>query len=135
MPLVVPNAAEIDILTLILTQNLTLRLYGNNITPGPTDTAATYTEIAGGGYANKPLTFAGWTFTAGAPSFGLYAQQGWVYTGVINAPGTVYGYFVTRDVDGKLVWAERFPAAVLPFVPIAGSITRITPRFTGNSVF
>lgn len=135
MSLIVPNAAELDILTYILTPTLTLRLYGNNITPGPTDTAATYTEIAGGGYAAKSLTFANWTLTGGSPSVALYAQQAWTFSGAINAPGTIYGYYVTRNSDGKLMWAERFPVSVVPFVPVAGSLARITPRFTGSSVY
>jgi len=135
MPLVVPNVAETDILTYVFTSAMTLRLYGNNINPGPTDTAATYTEIAGGGYANLPLILANWVLTAGAPSYGLYPQQTWLFTGAISAPSTIYGYYVTRNSDGKLMWAERFPVSVCPFTPIAGSQVRITPKFTGSSVY
>lgn len=135
MGLVVPDAAEIRALTYILTPSLTLRIFGNNATPSATSVAASFTEIAGGGYANKPLTFANWTLTAGTPSVALYAQQTWLFTGAINAPGTIYGYFVTRDADGLLMWAERFGAAAVPFTPVLNSIVQVTPRFTGGSVF
>jgi hypothetical protein len=135
MSLVVPDAVEVIILQLLLNTPLTLRLFGNNATPGPASTAASFNEIAGGGYANKPLTFAGWSFTPNAPSFGLYAKQSWTFTGVINAPGTLYGYYVTRNSDGILLWAERFAPGVVPFTPILNSLVEVTPKFTGSSVF
>lgn len=135
MPLVVPDAAEVRALQLILTLPLTLRIFGNNATPGPLSTAASFTEISGGGYVNVPLVLAGWSFTPNAPSYALYAKQSWTFTGAIDVPGTIYGYFVTRDSDGLLMWAERFPVAAVPFTPIVGSLVEVTPRFTGSSVY
>jgi hypothetical protein len=85
---------------------MTLRIYGNNKTPAGGDIAANYTEIAGGGYVNKPITFANWTIVSGSPSLASYAAQTWVFTGVIDTPGTIYGYYITRNTDGKLLLAE-----------------------------
>jgi hypothetical protein len=134
MPLVVPDALEVEVLTTLLTPALTMKLYSNNYTPVGGSAAANFTEVAGGGYANKPLTFANWVITSG--SLALYnAMQEWVFTGVTNAPGTIYGYYITRNSDGKLMWAERFPAANVPFTPIAGSIIRVLPRLTAESAF
>ncbi len=134
MTLIVPNTREIAVLTEFLTPALTMRLYGNNATPSGTSVAADFTEIVGGGYANKPITFANWGINGGSPTVALYnAVQEWTFTGVINAPGTVYGYFLTRNSDGLLMWAERFPSGLVPFVPIAGSIIRVTPRITCES--
>ncbi len=136
MSLVVPNALEVEILTEKLTPALTLKLYGNNATPSGASTAASFTEIAGGGYASLPLTFANWGIVAGDPSIATYnAMQEFSFTGAINAPGTIYGYFVTRNSDGKLMWAERFPPANVPFVPVAGSLIRVLPRFSAQSQF
>jgi len=136
MSLVVPNDAEVAVLTYILTPNLSLRLFSNNIVPSATDTVANYTEVAGGGYAAKALTFAHWVLTPGGPSVGQYdTQQVWTFTGPTNAPGTIYGYYITRDLDGKLMWAERFAPGFLPFSPIVGSTVKVTPRFTGDSVY
>ena len=42
-------------------KTLTLKLFCNNITPGDTDTTATYTEASGGGYAAVSLTNGSWT--------------------------------------------------------------------------
>lgn len=134
MSLVVPSERALIILTDYLTNALTLRLFSNNITPAVGDLAASYTEVAGGGYANKPLTLANWTIAAGDPSSALYnATQEWTFTGTTTAPGTIYGYYVTRDSDGKLLWAERFPASAVPFTPQAGSIIRLLPRITTGS--
>lgn len=136
MSLKVPDALEVEVLTTLLTPALTLRLYGNNKTPANGDTTAAYTEISGGGYANKPLVFGSWTITAGTPSTAAFAVvQVWNFTGPIDAPGSIYGYYVTRNSDGKLMWAERFPPANVPFAPIAGSRINVLPRFTAESQF
>lgn len=136
MGLVVPDVLEVEILTDKLTPALTLKLFGNNATPAGSSSAASFTEISGGGYASKPLVLAGWNITAGDPSVAIYnTVQKWTFTGPINAPGTIYGYFVIRNSDGKLMWAERFAAGVVPFVPIVGSIINVFPKFTAQSQF
>jgi hypothetical protein len=135
MSLKVPDAIEVEVLTTLLTPAHTLRLYGNDKTPADADVAANYTEISGGGYANKPLTFANWTITAGAPSSAVYSGQTWIFTGPVNAPGTIYGYYITRNTDGKLLLAERFPAANVPFSPVNGSKIVVLPKLTAESQF
>jgi hypothetical protein len=136
MGLVVPNAIELAIMQNLLNTPLTLRLFGNNHTPAGADSIAAYTEIAGGGYVNKPLVYLGWSFqTSIAPSSASYATQSWVFTSAINAPGTIYGYYVTRNSDGALLWAEMFPVANIPFGPVNGSKIVVLPRFTAESQF
>lgn len=136
MPLKVPNTQEVEVLTNRLTPALTMRLYGNDKTPADGDTAAAYTEISGGGYAALPLTFGNWNIVGGNPSTATYnATQVWTFTGVIDPPGTIYGYYVTRNSDGALMWAERFPAANVPFGPVNGSVVRVLPRYTAQSQF
>src|SRR6187431_1139928 len=104
MGLVVPNAFEVEVLIERLTPPLTMKIFGNAVTPTGLTTAAAFTEIAGGGYTNRPLTFAHWTITGGDPSVAVYdATEEWTFTGPVNAPGTIYGYFVTRNSDGKLM--------------------------------
>lgn len=136
MGLVVPDEQELEVITARLTPPMTIKLYGNNKVPAGGDTASGYTEIAGGGYTSFPLLFGNWTITGGNPTAGVYnATQVWNFTGVISGPGTVYGYFVTRDSDGKLMFAERFPALLVPFTPIAGSVIRVLPRYSVQSLF
>lgn len=136
MSLIVPNAQEVEVLTARLTNPLTMRLYGNDVTPNGSTTVAAFTEITGGGYATKPLILANWGITAGDPSVAIYnAIQTWTFTGVIDPPGTIYGYYVTRDSDGLLMWSERFPAANVPFSPVNGSLVRVLPKYTAQSAF
>lgn len=109
MPLLVPNNGEGDALGYFVNkqtpENLVLRLYTNNITPGETDTAATYTEATGFGYAAVTLAGATWAVTEGAPSSATYAQQTFTFTG---AAGNIYGYYLTRATSGRIAYAERF---------------------------
>lgn len=132
MTLVVPNVGEVKNLELYLkNENLFLRLYSNNVVPAEGDTLATYTEVSGGGYAQKTLIAANWIVVGGNPSVGTYAAQDFAFTGTTGAPGTIYGYYVA-DIAGILRWAERFPEAVLPFTPGNGSLIRVTPRFEAS---
>lgn len=135
MPMKVPNAVELEIVTEFLTDAMTLRLYSNNKTPADNDIAANYTEVVGGNYVNKPLTFANWVINAGTPTVGVYPFQQWLFNGPTGAPNTIYGYYVTRNSDGKLMWAERFPAANVPFAPVNGSKIVVQPKFSAESLF
>lgn len=135
MALLVPSAYRLEIMQEELNTPLTLKLYGNDKTPAAGDSSSGYTEIAGGGYIAKALVFASWTITEGSPVKAKNATQTFTFTSVINAPGSIYGYYVIRDSDGKLLWAERFPAANVPFAPINGSKIIITPIFNLASQF
>ena len=142
MALVVPNTAEVAIIEYVLNQeapqNLTVRLYSNDLIPTETSITADFTEVVGGGYAAEALTPANWTVTPGNPSEAVYDASGVgnplevVFT--FNAAvGNVYGYYVTRT-DNITMWAERFTNG--PFnVTVPGSEIRITLRFTANSEF
>lgn len=140
MGFLVPGAVELEVLQFALNAALgwTLRLYGNNKTPAAGDTTASYTEIAGGGYVAKPITYATWSIVARSgvtPPTASYPVQLWSFTGAISAPGTIYGYYVTRNVDSKLMLAERFSGALVPFSPEAGSEVRVLPKYTVVSQF
>lgn len=132
MTLRIPNLGEDRILGMALgkyTQeaSLTLKLFSNNITPGETDTAGTFTEPTGTyGYSAKTLSNASWTITQGTPTLAAYAQQEWTFTG---AQGNVYGYFIVGTTSGNLLWAERFSDG--PYnVTANGDKIRVTPRIT-----
>lgn len=132
MTLIVPNVAEVLALQAFLAGTHTLKLYSNNVTPAETDTAATYTEVVGGGYGSYSLAFGTWSFVSGAPSFALYGVAlDFAFTGVTNSPGVIYGYYIV-DSNGVLKFMERFPEAAVPFTPINGSLIRITPRIEAS---
>ena len=130
MTLLVPNQGEAIALKALLNhtapQNLDLRLYSSNTTPGDTDTEATYTEVSGFGYAAIQLTASGWVVTAGDPTSAAYPEQTFTFTG---AAGNVYGYYITQRTSGYLVWAERFADG--PYnVANNGDTAKITPVIT-----
>lgn len=133
MTLIVPTVGLNKFLSLglenILSGDLTLKLYSNNITPSETDTAATYTVVSGGGYVDITLSDDDWTIAAEVAS---QAQKQFDFTGATDAPTTIYGYYVVNS-DNVLMWAERFNESVLPFVPVNGSAIKITPRFEAAS--
>lgn len=107
--------------------NLTLKLFCNDVTPIDTHTAGSYTEASGGGYAAKTLTNGSWTVTVGNdPSDATYAQQTFTFTGALTTNPTIYGYFVV-DGDGTLIWAEVFAAAFTP--ANNGDQVKVTPQF------
>ena len=108
-------------------KNLTLKLFTNNITPADTDTASTYIEATGGGYAAITLTNGSWTVTVGNdPSDAVYTTQTFSFTGTIGGSGIVYGYFIV-DADGVLVHAEKFSSA---FTPLSlPTETKVIPKF------
>lgn len=133
MALVVPQVGEVIALKAFLNntagQDQTLKLFANNVTPAETDTAATYTEAAGGGYTNKALAGASWTFTSGTPSFAQYAQQTFTFTGALTTNPTIYGYFVVQTTSGTLLWAE----AMASFTPANnGDQILLTPKITAD---
>ncbi len=109
--------------------DLTLRLFVNDVTPAQTGVA--YTEAAGGNYAAKTLTNGSWTVTvANDPSDAVYAQQVFTFSGALTTNPIIYGYYVT-DADGTVLWAERLTA---PFTPANdGDHVDITPKFQMSS--
>lgn len=130
MALVVGNAAEVIMLNYILNkdtiEDLVIHLYGNDQTPVETDLIGDYTEISGGGYAAVNLTAGSWVVTSGTPTSADYPQITWTFTGAV---GNVYGYYVTRQTGGELMWAERFTNG--PFnIQNNGDVIRVTPRLT-----
>jgi hypothetical protein len=111
------------------TSNLNLKLYGNNGTPGDQDNAVGtfwYTEISGGGYLQKVLDGAVWGVANGNNCVATYTAQTWSFTGA-TTPNTVYGYYVTQNVGGRLMWSERFTDGPYAINNNGDAIT-ITPR-------
>ena len=133
MALVVPNASEVIMLNYILNidapENISIRLYANNVIPDENSTVASFTEVADGlGYTTggQSLTPGSWSVISGNPSQAEHTEVEWLFTG---AAGNIYGYYVTRDTGGELLWAERFTNG--PFnITTNGDEIKITPRLT-----
>ena len=94
------NRMLAHILNAEATADLVLKLYENDVTPTPGDTAARYTEP----WQYTPHLLGGldWAIDdarADAP------PQVFEFT---DFRGLVYGYFVVAETTGDLMWAERF---------------------------
>jgi hypothetical protein len=133
MALLFPNTGEVIALEALVNktapQNLVLRLYKSNTTPGETDTAGTYTEADFTGYNAANLLGAGWgSATGGAPSSIAYAQQ--TFTSSAGSQNqNVYGYYLTQVSSGTLVYAERFSDG--PYnIANNGDNIKVTPTIT-----
>lgn len=135
MALLIPNASEVKLLEFALgfstPGNQLLKLFINNVTPGDTDTAATYTEMSTLGYAAKTLLKGSWSIV---PSSGVgtasYVLQTWTFTA--GTAVTVYGYFVVDSSSGLLLWAEAF--ATPKIAQYTGDQIIITPQITLSKV-
>lgn len=134
MALVLPNQGETIALEALVGktagQNLVLRLFKSNTTPGEADTEATYTEADFTGYAAVTLTAASWSATPGAPSNIAYAQQTFA-SSAGSQNQNVYGYYLTQESSGKLVWAERFSDGPYNIVN-DGDAIKVTPIITAE---
>ena len=130
MALVFPDVGENIVLEALVNktapQNLVLRLYTSNTTPGESDTAGTYTEASGNGYNAITLTGASWGSASGGSI--AYAQQTFTFTGAL---GNVYGYYMTQASSGTLVYAERFTDGPYNIVNNGDQI-KITPTITAS---
>ncbi len=132
MPLNFPDAGENLVLNMIVNrtapENLTLRLFRNNITPSDTDTAGTYTEASFPGYSAITLTGASWNAASGG-TITYSAQQTFTCTGA--STDDIYGYYVVQVSSGTLLYSERDASA--PFaVRNNGDTLRITPTISAN---
>jgi hypothetical protein len=109
-------------------QNLVLKLYKSNTTPGETDTEATYTEADFTGYSNVTLTGSSWSVSGTAPTTASYAQQ--TFTSSAGSQSqSVYGYYLVQTTSGKLIFAERFSDG--PYVIVNnGDAIKVTPSIT-----
>ncbi len=129
--LLVVGVGEQQILSILLagtaTENLTLKLYVNNITPSITDVAGTYTEMSTQGYAALTLTRGGtWSVAGTNPAVATYAQQTFNFNGT-GGTTQVYGYFVVGATSTTLYWAERFSDGPYP-ISFNGDQIKITPK-------
>lgn len=132
MTLLVPNNGEGDALRYFVNrsapQDLMLRLFKSNTTPGETDTAGTYTEADFTGYGALTLTGASWTVTEGAPGLAAYAQQVFTSSAGLQSQN-VYGYYLALATSGRIAYAERFADGPYAIVNNGDQI-KVTPQIT-----
>lgn len=139
MALIVPNASEVLMLKFALgvlapNVNSSLRLFVNNITLTSGVTAASLTEMSTQNYSPITLINANWVVaTVIVEAEGSYAEQTWTFDGT-GGDTDVYGYYITDDTSGDLLWAERFPSAPITVPNILGGVIKVTPKITFSTL-
>lgn len=122
MDFVLSDGGSADMLTVYFGSNdYTLKLFTNDITPLDTHTAASFAEASGGGYAAKTLVFADCTIsTVAGIAQAAYPKQSFVFTGPLDTTvgppaGTVdiYGYYIV-NAGGTYIGGARLAAKMTP---------------------
>jgi len=105
--------------------NLTLKLFTNNVSPVPATVAVDLTVAVGGGYADITLlpSTAVVSTVLGVVQV-AYPQQTFSFTGLLIGPQIIYGYYIV-DADGVLICSERNSVAFSPTA--TGGTLFITP--------
>ena len=110
-----------NFLNILAPENIVIKLYSNNKTPGHTDVVGGYTEVSGGGYTSVAMDATQWSVSAGDPSQAQYPQIVFTFNGATDQ-GTVYGYFAVTASTNKLLWADRFPNSPINIANIGDQI-------------
>lgn len=92
-----PSAAE----------DVVLRLFKNNKTPGDTDTAGAYTEADFSGYSHYDINSTEWSISPNAPTLITGPEITFQATGT-QASQNIYGYYMTQVSSGLLLSVWRF---------------------------
>jgi hypothetical protein len=111
MDLLFPDNGLVYQLTQILTTNVKYRLFANNVTPTLNDTLATYTEASFAGYAAVSQNWSNFTINGVANHQGYALAPPVTFTNTSGSTQTVYGYYVTDDLNTTLLAAARFDGA------------------------
>lgn len=117
MSLVIPDAAEIPWLKRALYSNsgaedLSYRLFKNNVTPSESDVAGTYTVADFTGYTSQTLTSSQsgstWSVptTSGGTTSSVYGSSAITWTAASDQ--TVYGIYALFGTSGIIAAAEGF---------------------------
>jgi len=110
-------------------QNLRLHLYKNNVAIKESTNVSELEEANFPGYASSLLTGSLWSVVAGSPSVAQYQSVSMVCSDGVS-PQTIYGYYVTREGTGDLMWGEAFPTPQVILAP--GNRIMVTPRLTAR---
>lgn len=129
----IPTAILTGALDLVKAVDCYLKLYSNDYTPVAGMTGASFTEVTGGGYAQKSIAGdetspSDWTEEyANTPPDIILAEQTFTFTGAIGGSGIVYGWYLVDQDDTSVVKAAK--RLDTPYTPASGGGTlKFTPR-------
>jgi hypothetical protein len=130
MAITAPNQGENLMIQYIINKlapaDIVLRLFVNDEVIDDNTVAADLTESTDVAYSSVTLVGATWTITqAGGDTVATYPDQVFNF----DDAESVYGYYVTDQANGHILWGERFAAA--PFnIPASGGTITLTPKLS-----
>lgn len=103
--------------------NLSLRLFSNDFTPTVDSVLADFTQVTGGGYAAKALSFTDASVTViNGLTYVQYTPQIFNFSGAIGGGGSAYGYYIVDTRNDNILFAQR----VSQYTPGAGDSLNLT---------
>jgi microcystin-dependent protein len=111
----------------------TLRLFKTDVTAGlsPDDIdnldETDFIEAEFTGYAAAALSTGDWTITQGNPTVARNVEKSFTSSANQTAQN-VWGYYVTRDSDGALIWFDQFAGPIV--IELVNDEVRVTPTLT-----
>jgi hypothetical protein len=126
-----PDAGLIFMLQQIVSSNLHLHLFSNNVSPGDSTTLAALTECAFTGYAKQTLTAASWVSLGVSSHIGALAYPTVTFSNTGGGSTVVYGWYITDVADAILVSVGlldgspvTIPATIgtVSFIPTIGDL-------------
>ena len=108
--IVIPESAAVAAIRILTkTNDLDVKLFKNNITPGSSTVVDDFVEADFIGYSAAQVSADDWSYTAGSPAVAEQQVEFVSTGGAQECP--IYGYFVVERVSGDLRWCERFEDA------------------------
>lgn len=99
----------------IAASDIILRLSSTNVAPADTLTAASFTEVAGGGYSAITLSMASATRSVVGNIAQLsWGQQVFSMSGALTGDATIYTVFATDAVTGACLWSDTVTPNLQP---------------------
>lgn len=100
--------------------NLTLKLYTNDVTPTDTSVVGDFTIAEGGGYADITISKTSWDNASVVSNIAqiTYPSVQFAFTGGLSGNPTVYGSIIL-DADGAYVGGARASAT---YTPVASGV-------------
>jgi hypothetical protein len=99
------------------TETLKLKLYSNNVNLSAFTDLADFTEVTGGGYAEKNLSVTDWTVSGG-----VITSTSLLFTFTANI-GQIYGYYLVGATSAKLIAFEKFSSGPFNIATNGDTIT------------
>lgn len=103
-------------------------LYSNSFVPTDAMVIGDFTESTFPGYAGQSVTSGGWGSPSDDGTCSTVASASQVYTATGASGESAYGYYVTDNADGALLFAELFVGGAVPLSTTGSSVT-VIPQY------